>query len=685
MRKPFQLLLFLCFFSGAALAQDEQNEPADTTILHEFLVSAYSYDRPANEVPVAINVLQDKDLYRFNNTSLVAGLNTLPGVRMEERSPGSYRLSIRGSSIRSPFGIRNVKLYWNDLPFTDAGGNTYLNLFDFSSFQQIEIAKGPASSLYGAGTGGAVLLKNRAVSSGSQADFSTVAGSYGLLRYTVSARLNSEHHNLQASYAHQQSDGYREQTKMGRDVLQLNGDFDVGLQGELSTSLLYTDLFYQTPGGLTLQQFNENPRQARPPGGPNPGAVEQKATVYNKTFYSGLNYKHEWHRWSNKTGLYGTFTHFDNPTIRNYERRAELGIGGRTNFQFAFNNGRVNFGGEFQHGYSPIKVYDNNQGTSGALQTDDEVNLNTYFVFTQAEYFLSESWFLTVGASVNKYRVDFDRLSDTPPVEERRDFDPVLSPRIALLKKIKPTLSTYVSYSSGYSPPTVQELYPSSGIFDQQLLPESGNNLEAGIKGTALSEAISFNVVAYDFQLDETIVVRHDDDGAEYFVNAGRTAQRGAEVQVAWQTKINSDERSILKVWSSYTLNHYRFKDYQKDTISYDGNKLTGVPSDVLVAGVDLSLSFGLYFNSTFTSTEEIPLNDANTVFSEAYQLLSARLGFRKDFGRIKLDLFAGVDNVLDESYSLGHDLNAVGGRYYNAAPGRNYFTGFSGSWILNR
>jgi iron complex outermembrane receptor protein len=50
---------------------------------------------------------------------------------MEERSPGSYRLNIRGSSLRSPFGVRNVKIYYNNIPFTDPGGNTYLNSLAF--------------------------------------------------------------------------------------------------------------------------------------------------------------------------------------------------------------------------------------------------------------------------------------------------------------------------------------------------------------------------------------------------------------------------------------------------------------------------------------------------------------------------------------------------------------------------
>jgi iron complex outermembrane receptor protein len=44
----------------------------------------------------------------------------------------------------------------------------------------------------------------------------------------------------------------------------------------------------------------------------------------------------------------------------------------------------------------------------------------------------------------------------------------------------------------------------------------------------------------------------------------------------------------------------------------------------------------------------------------------------------MQLELFAGADNLLNQRYSLGDDLNAVGGRYYNPAPGRNYFGGLN-------
>ncbi|MBK8749045.1 MAG: TonB-dependent receptor [Saprospiraceae bacterium] len=37
------------------------------------------------------------------------------------------------------------------------------------------------------------------------------------------------------------------------------------------------------------------------------------------------------------------------------------------------------------------------------------------------------------------------------------------------------------------------------------------------------------------------------------------------------------------------------------------------------------------------------------------------------------MNLNGGVDNLLNARYSSGNDINALGGRYYNPAPGRNF------------
>jgi iron complex outermembrane recepter protein len=92
--------------------------------LAETVVKAFERNTALKNIPVTLSVLGRADLERYGNASVLPAVNTVPGVKMDERSPGSYRLSIRGNLLRSPFGVRNVKVYWNGIPFTDANGTT---------------------------------------------------------------------------------------------------------------------------------------------------------------------------------------------------------------------------------------------------------------------------------------------------------------------------------------------------------------------------------------------------------------------------------------------------------------------------------------------------------------------------------------------------------------------------------
>src|SRR5574339_1246898 len=123
--------------------------PDDTTqTLQEITLKAYEQNYRLMQMPASVSLISKNQLTRFNNTTILPALNSKPGIRMEERSPASYRLNIRGSSLRSPFGVRNVKVYYNDIPYTDPGGNTYLNQLGYYNIQSLEIIKGPGSSLY---------------------------------------------------------------------------------------------------------------------------------------------------------------------------------------------------------------------------------------------------------------------------------------------------------------------------------------------------------------------------------------------------------------------------------------------------------------------------------------------------------------------------------------------------------
>ncbi len=662
-----------------------QEETSDTTrLLDEVVVKAYRSDRPLRDVPVTVNVIDTKDMNRFGPMSLVTSVNTVPGVRMEERSPGSYRFSIRGSVLRSPFGIRNVKFYWKGLPFTDAGGNTYLNLLDMTTVGNMEIIKGPGASLYGAGTGGVVLLESPDATK-EEGRITYAGGSYGLSRLAGSFNVKiSRRATAELGISTQRNKGYREQTDMGRANIRVNLDFLIKEKGKLSVSFLGAALGYETPGGLNAAQFEADSRQARPATPTIPGAVEQKAAIQNTTYYYGVNYEHDWNEnWSSTFGVNAMTTTFKNPAILNYERRDEGSLGARTETQYTFGKdtqkGKVTFGAEYQLFDSDVKVFDNNQGEPGADRTWDRLDSKSFFAFAQAEFELPYRFLVTAGGSMNYLKYDFERYSTTPSVNQERKFDGGFYPRFALIKKFTDDFSIYSSISNGFSAPTLAEVRPSTGNFNSTLNPEVGRSIEVGLRKDFYRRQLRFNVTAYDFKLKETIVVQAAQNGADYFINAGTTSQKGIESTLSWLPTWGTRNLENFRLWTSYTYNDYHFLDYINNGNDFSGNRITGVPSTIFVFGLDLMLKKGWYANFVANYTDRIPVNDANSEFASSYKVLSLRLGKRQNIWRFKnIEFFGGIDNALNERYSLGNDLNAAGGRYYNVAPGRNFYAGIT-------
>ncbi len=636
------------------------------------------------QVPAAVAVISKAQLLHFTNTNILPALNNHPGIRMEERSPGSYRLNIRGSSLRSPFGVRNVKTYYNDIPYTDPGGNTYLNQLGFYNIQSVEVIKGPGSSLYGAGTGGVLLLKTNHPNWHPGLSFDYSAGSFGLNNLNTNLRLGTDAFQNTINYLQLSSNGYRDNSELERKVFTWDLTANLSDKGKITTHFLWGDLFYQTPGGLTLAEYNSSPRAARPRVGTTPGAIENKAAIYQKIFLAGISFNQKFsEHWQNTTSFYGASTRLLNPTIRNYGRTSEPHTGGRSFFQFTkhFNEAtKLNIvtGVEFQQGISSVRIYSNKNGNPDTLQTDDEINNKVFFAFAQGTLELPKGWFITAGASINAQNISITRLSTAPVIEQKRKYNNEVAPRLALLKQLK-TFSVYGSVARGFSPPTTAELLPSSGIIATNLNAEDGFNLETGIRGT-FAKYVYFDLNAFGFWLEKTIVQRRDAAGADYFVNAGSTKQLGVESYLSWSLLINSRHTiSNFKIWLSHTWNNFTYKDFKQVTADYSGKKLPSVPENVLAAGVDLGFKPGLYLNINYYYASRMPLNDANTDYASSYNLLGTRLGWKKNLHpKVLMELFIAADNILDEKYSLGNDINAFGGRYYNAAMPFNFAGGIS-------
>jgi iron complex outermembrane recepter protein len=668
---------------GRAQDSSRINQLPDTVerkLLQEVVVHAYEQNRRLSEVPVAVGVVTTAEWNRYSKMSIVPAMNSVPGVRMEERSPGSYRISFRGSTLRSPFGVRNVKVYLDGIPFTDPGGNTYMTQLAPFDMYSLELIKGPAGSLYGAATGGALLIQSKPLI--WQPGFTVEYGYGSFNSNTINAqlRLGDQDGGNMVNYSHQTSDGYRDHTNLRRDIVTWESVLKNNEKRTLSTYAFYGDLYYQTPGALTLAEYNTNPKQSRPAVGATPSADQAQAAIYQKTFMAAIsNTERISPVFQNTTNFYGAYTNYTNPTFRNYEFRSEPHFGGRTIFNYITDIFHGSFGAEAQKGFFQTQDYGNKNGTPDTLQTNDNINTWTYTIFAQADVFFGKGWQGTAGISYNEAFIGIHRISVPGSQPRNKTFSNLFAPRVALSKKLTPDILLYASVSKGFSPPTVSEVLPSTQSINTDLQPEYGISYESGIKSSFFNQRLYVEVIGFYFELKQAIVVRKDSTNADYYTNAGSTTQKGIESQASYQLLpsafgwINS-----TRIWASYTLDNFTYGDFKKNSTNYDGKHLPGVANNTFTGGIDVNSRPGVFLHLTYYYNDKMPLNDANTAYAGAYQLLGGRLGYSTTALKSGLTIFAGADNALNAKYSLGNDINAAGGRYYNAAATANYFVGLT-------
>jgi len=673
------LTVFLIVFfnwSDSLFAQDTvRNEEVK---LVTYLIKQNLFQIPAAAASIDSTLVSTQ---KFN--SLVPVLNTIPGVRMEERSPGSYRLSIRGSLLRSPFGIRNIKIYFDEFPLTDAGGNSYLNAIPAEAINRIEILKGPDGSLFGANSGGVVTLFSPRNKNGISAEIA--GGSFGLFKESVRYSHANEKNDFTVLQGYYVNEGYRKNSRMRRFYLQGSNNWRYTKKNELSLLFFSSSLYYQTPGGLNKAQFQQDPRQARQPTATLPGAEDQKAAVYNDMLFGGITHSSQISKYvKHVISLFASSVDFRNPFITNYEERKEKNIGARTYFIFSSNrakkiNWEYNIGAEWQQSKVSVNNYQNRSGDKGALVAFGKISTQQYFIFNRARLNLSDRFIAEAGLSFNNYNY---RFTDSLVLEKR--FLPQWMPRLALSYAVTNTIVFRSSLSKGYAPPTTAEIRPSDNRLNTLLQPETGLNTEIGARYFSLNKKWWIDISLYKYQLSNAIVQQQNNAGVEFFVNAGGTNQRGVEMQSSYLFISPQQNKKIQKLLlsSSATYADYIFSDYVTAAGNNSGNLVTGVPKFTLVNSFVFECKNGLFVYLQHNHSASIPLNDGNSVFAEPFDILQVKAGIDMKIDKMfSARLTIGVDNVFNEKYSLGNDLNAAANRYYNPAPMRNYFVGI----ILSR
>lgn len=669
-----KIYFILPLFSAAFLLAQKKDS---ATLISEVRIDAYKKPTAFISSTKSVSVVSENLLNQNTPERMLESINQTAGARMEERSPGSYRISLRGSTLRSPFGVRNVKVYLDNFILSDASGNTYFNMVSPELIDRMEIYKGPESGDYGAVTGGTVLLKTK---SADNLSTNLSVGSYGTFNQSLDFSKQMGKHFFEVFQNYYQTDSYREQSKVQRKQIFLKDNVQYSQKGLLKAMLMYSDLDYQTPGGLTLEQMNFNRKQARPATATVPGAKEQNAGIRNEMILAGLSNEYQFNpNLSHFILVQGSYVDFENPFITNFENRFEKNFALRTHFNYEKNWEKISLAYRlgFEGGMNDIliKNYDNNRGIERNPQNFDKLKNTSGFYFLSQKLNFNEKIFTDISISLNSNSYDWERIF--PRTENGKiHFKNQWLPNFGVTYLLGNGFSARGKIGKGNSAPTNEEIRSSTQEFNQNLNPEYGWNQEIGIR-KQFGNFLFLEGSYFDFRMKDAIVRRQNEAGQEYFVNSGETAQKGFEILLESKNfNLKNDFFSQFKFRFSGSFYDFKFKNYQQNENNFSGNDLTGVPGTTINSLLNFTFFKKLNVDYSHFYTSKIPLNDANSVWSESNLIGNIQFRYPIDFEKTRVNLYLQIQNLYNEDYILGFDINAFGNRYYNPAAKRNFVLG---------
>jgi len=664
--------------------------------LNEVRVTGFNEGRSNKETAGSIGLITTRNIERGNGLSMQPALNSIPGIKMEQSTLSEARISIRGNGVRASYGIRNIKIYVNEIPVTEADGTTRIEALDINSIGRAEILKGPASSIYGAGVGGVINFQlQRSPYQEQSIELSGQVGSYNLHRFATTYRNGGDKMNSYVSVGWQEFDGYREHSSDMRRFITANFQLFPSDKRIITVLLNRTTQHSQIPGGLTLDQINADPRQA------NASNLDKQAGRYQNWTRIGLGQRYQFNdQLSNSSSVFTYFYDLDHPLPYAYLRNYYQSYGGRTRFTYEpyFNILPTQFtlGAEFNNGITKGSQFVNNQGTEGAITSTIDYDNNNFSLFYQSVTELTENTNLTIGLSYNSLDYNVKNYLDKTQ-SGRKKFDPQVSPRIALSHNFGEELSLHASVSSGFSPPSSSEIKDVDGLINPDIQAEKAINYEINAKGNLLKSKLAYDLSLFKMDMKGELIAQSVQQGITIYNNSGKTIHNGVELALSYQllNEENNNIISSLRPFAAITYSDFKFDDYKKldannqIIANYDGNELTGIAPWVVMTGLDLETKLGLYLYGSYFYNDKTPLNDANTDYHPSYHLVNAKIGFKKQLNNaFVINVYGGIDNILNKNYSSILSLNATGyggaeSPYYNPSPKRNGYTGISIKYLL--
>ena len=667
--------------------------------LNEVIVNANQIPKTLKKAMTTIEVLSQKEISRGNDISIAQVLNRAPGIFMQSGALNTNRLTIRGIGSRTLYGTSKIRAYFKDIPLTNGSGETTIEDFELASISRIEVVKGAPSSVYGAGLGGVIHLtpKNATLNETSVHSQLTL-GSFGLLKSKLNFNHGSANNSYRGVYSNTYLDGYRDNNQYNRQTFTLATNHYVDAKNELSIVASYVDLKAFIPSSVNESTFLNSPTDAAFTWGKSKGFEKSKRGLL------GVTWSHDYHQKLKQiTSVFGSFREGYEPRPFNVLEEHTMAYGMRSRLlgtvQMFENPLNFTVGGDYFKDHYRSQTFQNLYedfpdgigSVKGASLSDFNEDRSYYNVFLVTNYELSKKTSVEFGLNYNQtiynLKDNFIASEENPDQSGAYRFRGILSPKMGVSFLASNEISLYSTVSHGFSPISLAETLLPNGQINTNLKPETGWNYEIGTRGTLFQNKLQFSVALYRLDIRNLVVSRRVANDQYIGINAGQTRHDGFEIGLnySWVDTKQLD----LKTFINGTFNRFKFKEFMDGDNDFSGNDLTGVPSELLNAGIDFTTEFGVYGSVNYQQIGSQPMSDSNHLYSDSYGLTNLKIGYKTQvLEQLKMNIFVGVDNVFGESYASQILINARGfggnaPRYYYPGFPVNYYTGIAINYIL--
>ncbi|SNR14062.1 TonB-dependent receptor [Tenacibaculum jejuense] len=663
--------------------------------LDEVIVSASREIQQRKEVPAAIGVLTSKQIEETKAFGIEQLVNQVPGVFMSSSKAASNEQHFM--AVRSPISTRSLFLYVEDgLPIRPVAVFNHNALLEMNNttFEKVEVLKGPASSIYGSeAIGGSFNFITKSPRKDFGGSVSIQGNDLGITRYEAEASTtaNEKYGFYVGGHYIQRNNGPVGHSDYEKFAITFKNENNFSETLRWINSVSFIDYRSDMTGSISEQNFlagnyesdqTFTEREAQ--------ALRFRSTlekVWNDRNKTSVNFIYR-NNIMNQLPSYrvrqdrnmGQLTGTGSGEINSNQFRSYVGlIQHKLDFNFKDASLVVGATADFSPQDYVAETVDVVVDTQTGKNIDFTINSGDYILnynadifnyagYAQFEISPIEALKVTAAVRFDEFSYDYNNLieSQAGVVDTKVNYSSV-APKFGLNYNVNKNLGFYSNYSKGFTPPQTSTLFRNSRnsstgatIFD--LKPAKFDNYEVGGYFTIPSK-LKVDVAVYRLDGTDRLISLRDVSGDFVQLNAGKTRSQGVELGLKYQIL----ENLSVNYSGSYATHKY---------ISFFDNGVDYSNTDMQTAPNYLSMSNITYkpLNNLTLTLEHEQVGSYNTSFENQVVVGTDTAGndilgtstydghhvfnFRGSFKFYDFEFWGQALNIFDELYAVRASYN---------------------------